>query len=304
MTAAPMTTPREPASQGLDVGVMDGPLFCFGGAYSNAQATKAVLAEARARGFGPERILCTGDVVAYGGEPEATVELIRAAGIHVVMGNCEESIGFAAADCNCGFEDGSDCAAWSKSWFAHAASVLDADAKAWMRGLPRQLRLEISGRRFAVIHGGDEDISEYVFASTPDPAKARIFDRLAQTGPVDGVIAGHAGLPFTQIIGHRIWHNAGAIGMPANDGTPRGWFSIIAPEAGGMGISFHPLTYDHDGAARALRAINPDLPYAQTLGDGLWPNMAVLPEAERRLRGRPLSPEPVYWPDAGSAAAE
>ena len=61
--SAAATTPIAEAT--LDLGPIDGPLFCFGGPYSNLQATVAVLAEAKRRGFPPERIVCTGDVVAY-----------------------------------------------------------------------------------------------------------------------------------------------------------------------------------------------------------------------------------------------
>ena len=53
-----------------------------------------------------------------------------------------------------------------------------------------------------------------------------------------------------------------------------------------------------------MRAALPDLPYAETLSSGLWPNMAVMPEAERGLRGRPLAPGTVHWPGKVSAAAE
>jgi len=167
----------------LDLGSVDGPVLCFGGPYSNVQATDAMLARARALGLAPQQIVCTGDVVAYAGDPVATVERVRDAGIRVVMGNCEESLGFNAADCGCGFKRDSACADWSEVWFAHAASQLDEDALAWMRALPRQLRFTLGGRRFAVIHGGDEDIAEYIFASTPVAAKARIFERLSRNDP-------------------------------------------------------------------------------------------------------------------------
>jgi predicted phosphodiesterase len=309
---------------GLDLGPLDGPVLCFGGPYSNAQATEAVLAEAKARNIPPERTICTGDVVAYCAEPEASIGLVRAAGIPVVMGNCEESLGFAADDCNCGFAQDSDCQAWSDDWFAFATMMLDDDARAWMRGLPRQVRFTLGGRRFAVIHGGAENISEYIFASTPIAAKADMIDRL----DVDAVIGGHSGLPFTQSLGPRVpdtqnigprvldtqnidtrlRHNPGAVGMPANDGTPRGWFSVITPAgdngAGGLDIALHALDYDHEAAANAMRAALPDLPYAETLSSGLWPNMAVMPEAKRGLRGRPLAPGTVHWPGKVSAAAE
>ena len=283
-----------------DLGIVDGPVLCFGGPYSNAQATEAMLAEALGRGIPSERVICTGDVVAYGGDAQACVDVVRSAGIHVVMGNCEESLGFNAADCNCGFEKDSDCAAWSEDWFTHAAAVLDEGALAWMRGLPRQLRFTLGDRRFAVIHGGDQNISEYVFASTAIAAKADIIDRLN----VDAVIGGHSGLPFTQVLGERLWHNPGAIGMPANDATPRGWYSILTGAEDGIDIALYGLDYDHHAAARAIRAHTPDLPYAQTLEDGLWPNMAVLPEAERGRRGLALKPAPVRWQKTRRAAAE
>ncbi len=304
----PVQPAPDPAPPGLDLGELDGPVMCFGGPYSNAQATEAVLAEARNLGIPPERLICTGDVVAYGADPKATVRLVRAAGIPVVMGNCEESLGFSAADCGCGFETGSDCANWSDFWYAHAAAELNDDDRSWMAGLPRRLWFGLQGRRFAVIHGGADNISEYIFPSTDPAAKTGNLDRLdgehPPGGPVDGVIAGHSGLPFTQFLGPRLWHNPGAIGMPANDGTARGWFSILAPDGGGIGITIHPLDYDHGAAARALSRLNPDLPYAETLEDGLWPNMAVLPEDERRSRGRPLDPKPVQWPSPRPAAAE
>ena len=58
-------------------------------------------------------------------------------------------------------------------------------------------------------------------------------------------------MPFTQTLGSRLWHNPGAIGMPANDGTPRGWYSILAAEDGGIDIALHALDYDHAAAAGA-----------------------------------------------------
>ena len=141
----------------LDLGSVDGPVLCFGGPYSNVQATDAMLARARALGLAPQQIVCTGDVVAYAGDPVATVERVRDAGIRVVMGNCEEP-----------------------------------------------------------------------WASTP----------------------------------------------------------LIAAAAG------------------ALRAVNPDLPYAETFETGLWPNMDVMPESERRERRRPLAPGSVLWPEERIAAAK
>src|SRR3974390_2305334 len=96
------------------------PALVFGGPYGNLQATAAVLAEAARRGIPPARIVCTGDLIAYCGDPAATVDLVRRAGIHVVMGNCDEQLAQNAGDCGCGFPAGSACERASVAWFAHA----------------------------------------------------------------------------------------------------------------------------------------------------------------------------------------
>ncbi len=114
--------------------VTDAAVLVFGGCYSNLQATEALLAHAAQRGIPPERMICTGDVVAYGADPAATVALVRDAGVHVVMGNCEEQLAAGASDCGCGFAPGSACDLLSGAWFAHAASALDRPALAWMGG--------------------------------------------------------------------------------------------------------------------------------------------------------------------------
>ena len=46
------------------------------------------------------------------------------------------------------------------------------------------------------------------------------------------------------------------------------------------------------------------IPYVETFETGLWPNMDVMPESERRERGRPTAPGSVLWPEERIAAAE
>ena len=116
------------------------PILVFGGPYSNLQATEAVLAEASRRNIPGHRVICTGDVVAYGADPKACVDLVRRAGIRVVMGNCEEQLAADAVDCGCGFAPGSECDRLSAAWFAHARLALDRADREWMGTLPRTTR--------------------------------------------------------------------------------------------------------------------------------------------------------------------
>ena len=278
-------------------------VLVFGGPCSNLQATEAVLAEARRLGIPPRRIVCTGDLAAYCGEPAATIELIRASGIHVVMGNCDEQLGAGAADCACGFIPGSACETLSAAWFAHADREVRADARAWLAALPRRIDLQYTSRsgaganadfagiRLAVIHGGIASINEFIFASTD----ARIKTDQLTLGGADGIIGGHCGLPFTQTVNGRLWHNAGIVGVPANDGTPRAWFSLLIPRDGGLDIEHRALIYDHTAAAYAMQRADLPPDYRLTLTSGLWPSCDVLPYPEIVARGAALEPGTTFW---------
>ncbi|MGH6976038.1 MAG: metallophosphoesterase family protein, partial [Stellaceae bacterium] len=129
------------------------PLLVFGGCYSNLEATRAIRAEAERLGIPPDRTICTGDIVAYGADAVETVAAIRDWRIHVVMGNCEESLGWAKADCGCGYAADSACAELSTVWYAYADARLGLDERRWMRDLPRRLHIRMGGRRLAVVHG-------------------------------------------------------------------------------------------------------------------------------------------------------
>lgn len=277
----------------------DGPVLIFGGPYSNLQATRAVLAEARRLGIPPARTICTGDLVAYCGDPLATIGCVADSGIAVVMGNCDEQLGLAADSCACGYPAGSTCERLSTDWYAQASALVGAAERAWLAALPRRLNLRIGGRRLAVIHGGVSAINRFVFATTP-PAVKR--EELARAG-CDGVIGGHCGLPFSELVDGRLWHNAGVVGMPANDGTPRTWFSVLTPMASGIRIDHRALDYDHAAAAQAMQRAGLPEEYRLALASGLWPSGDVLPPREARARGVALAEGSVTWAAKDATAA-
>jgi predicted phosphodiesterase len=262
----------------------EGPVAIFGGPYSNLEATQAFFDETARLGIPSERIVCTGDVVAYCADAAATTALIRASRCYVVMGNVEENLATGAADCGCGFEEGSACDRLSMAWFAHATTQISPEDRAWMGQLPRRIELAIGDYRFAVVHGGVDSINQAIYASTDAAVKTAQIDK---TG-LDGVIGGHCGLPFTQVVGARLWHNSGALGMPANDGTPRVWFSIFRAGKDGLAIEHRALAYDHAAAAAKMRRVRLPEEYAAALGSGLWASTDVLPPAERGAGGVPL----------------
>lgn len=280
--------------------MLDGPVLIFGGPYSNLQATEAMLAEAARRGIPPSHVICTGDLVAYCGNPRQTIAAIRASGIHVVMGNCDEQLALGANDCACGYPAGSACDLLSAQWYGYASDQLDDGDRAWLAALPKRIDIVIGDRRLAVIHGSVSTINAYVFAST---AKDIVRAELELAG-TDGVIGGHSGLPFTRLLDGRIWHNPGVIGMPANDGKPHVWYSVLTTVRAGLHIQHCPLDYDHEAAARSMAAA--DLPdaYRIALGTGVWPSNDVLPFAERAIQGSPQMARSLTFLNAAAVAAQ
>lgn len=269
----------------MDLGDLEGPVLVFGGPYSNLAATCAMQATAQSLGIPADQVFCTGDTVAYCAEPSETVAALRDWGCHVLMGNCEEALAGQASDCGCGFEAGTTCSTLSVEWYRYANDRLSRTECDWMRELPREIRFRLGDRRFLLVHGSVERINAFVFASDPTEMKQRQL-AIAES---DVVIGGHCGLPFGECLENGYWLNAGAIGMPANDGTPDGWFLLLHSVGAGLEASWRRLAYDSRPSRAAMQIARLSLPYADCLETGLWPSLDVLPDAERTQTGRQLS---------------
>jgi predicted phosphodiesterase len=253
----------------------------FGGCYSNLQATEALLEQAARLGIPPERILCTGDIIAYGADAAATLRLIGNSGIRSIAGNCEESLSTSAPDCGCGFVPGSPCDELATHWYAHAARQVNDEDRTYMAGLPKHLLVQSDGKRILIVHGNFERTNAFIFPSV----STLELDRQLTLAGADIIIAGHSGIPFTRHVGGKIWHNPGSIGMPANDGTPRGWFSTLEIHGDEIVITPRPLHYDHQAAARAMRLAGLPEGYAAALETGIWPSLDILPAGEKYFTG-------------------
>ncbi len=272
------------------------PLLVFGGPYSNREAVLALRAEARCLGIGADRIICTGDTIAYCADPEETVALIRDWGVHIIAGNCEEQVAARAADCGCGFDDDTTCNVLSKGWYPYANAHVSDASRSWMATLPTTLRFNYGGASFRVVHGGVTKINKFIFAS-----EAATLASEAASAHADVVIAGHMGLPFIARTGRQVWFNAGVIGMPANDGTADTWFGLITASDDAVKLETRRLSYDFHTAAARLRRSGHANTYARSLVTGLWPSLDILPEAEQLATGKRLRPKSLVFKRTGSS---
>jgi len=263
-----------------DLGELGGELLVFGGPYSNLQATRALMAEARTRGIPASNCICTGDVVAYCADAVASIAAIRDFGCRVVAGNCEKQLAEGAADCGCGFEVGTTCDVLSAGWYGHANTQIGGQDRAWMADLPDVIRFTWQGQRVAVLHGGATNVARFLWPVSPEEAgfaeEIRALESLS--GPVDIVLAGHCGIAFAREVDGRRWINAGVIGMPPHDGRAETRFAILS----GSGAVFHRLGYDHQAARAAMVQAGLTQGYQDSLQTGVWPSEDVLPKEMRR----------------------
>ena len=86
----------------LDLGDIKGPILIFGGAYSNLQATQALIDAAQTHGIPAERCIFTGDSIAYCGNPSETLNLLRDFGCPMIKGNCEIELAVGSDTCGVG----------------------------------------------------------------------------------------------------------------------------------------------------------------------------------------------------------
>lgn len=270
-------------------GSLAGPVLLFGGVYSNLESLSTLKQIADRLGVLPDNIICTGDIPGYCADPEACLKLIRKWGIQSIAGNVEIQLRDGLEDCGCDFEADSRCDLFAKAWYPYAQKRVSTESLEWLKSLPEFISFDYYGKRCLVVHGSCSRTSEFIFHSTPWEVKQHNFD---QTG-ADVIIAGHCGLPFSQVTGEKYWLNPGVIGMPANDGTPRVWYMLLHPPAEGQKSSALRFTHEHflyDNEETFARMLEEELPvaYAKTLTSGLWDNNDILPETETAAQGIPL----------------
>jgi len=220
--------------------------------------------------------------------PQKTVSApVKEWGAHSIAGNVEQQLYEDADDCGCDFKKGSRCDGFSKLWYPYAKGRLSQTSIDWMGKLADCIHFNYANKKVSVIHGSYHTISEYVFKSTPLEIKRNNFAATES----DVILAGHSGLPFHQSIDDKLWLNAGVIGMPANDSTPDVWYMLLDDSKGALEFSHKSLSYDHTKANEQMKANHLPIEYAQTLISGLWDNMEILPEAEKKEQGIPLQSE-------------
>ena len=222
--------------------------------HANLGALQACLKHANERGA--ERFAFLGDLVGYGAEPRAVVDLVRhyaANGAIVLQGNHEAAIENGARDL-------ADVAYESLEW---TKNMLDAGEKTYLASLP----LIVCENDLCFVHASAEEPGKWTYVDTNGAARQSIEASAATytfAGHVhDQVLYFHTPTgktaPFRPTSGsavpvpsHRRWHAiAGSVGQP-RDGNPAAAYALFDPAK--EEVTFFRVPYDHLAAARKIRA--------------------------------------------------
>jgi predicted phosphodiesterase len=97
-----------------------------------------------------DKVVCLGDMVGYGPNPNECVSLLKQRCVHAVLGNHD-----LAATENFGVEYFNDAAREAISW---TQRVITEETRSWLNTLPYELRLP----EFLLVHGAPVNYFEYV----------------------------------------------------------------------------------------------------------------------------------------------
>ncbi|HYE96800.1 MAG TPA: metallophosphoesterase family protein [Rubricoccaceae bacterium] len=213
----------------------------FSDAHANLEALTAVLTTAEARGA--EALVCLGDVVGYGPDPAACVELLRARALPTVLGNHDVAVA-TGEGLNALPRDGHTAALLHRR-------LLTEEQRAWLGALP--LRLNAYG-------------AVYVHASPDEPAAWHRLDGFravrAQFAAFEGPLCfvGHSHRPAVVADrvgvlrvrpGHRFLVDVGSVGQP-RDGDPRAAFALY--DSAAFTCEIVRVPYDVEATAEKIRA--------------------------------------------------
>jgi len=203
--------------------------------HANLEAFESVLAEAKGLD-----ILCLGDLVDYGANPNEVVELVRRRGIKSVMGNHD----WAALNGDTSMFNAR--AAMSSVW---TRAHLTNQNLEFIRTLVPEFRTELEGTAAYFTHGSPDDrLWEYVDPRTHSDLFGFYLSKLK----VGLIGLGHTHVPYVWEERGKVVFNPGSVGQP-RDGDPKASFAVLRADGQEVRVEIRRVPYDVRKAASKIR---------------------------------------------------
>jgi putative phosphoesterase len=159
----------------------------------------------------PGKVICCGDFVGYGADPNRIVELVSTSDWTCVMGNHD----WAALT-----KETKNMDSFAKESALWTFNQISPSSRKFLAGLPRTKILEIEEKSILVVHASPRNaLHEYVF--NPETVKM-----LLKAIPQDILLFGHTHVPMVVRDGEKLAINPGAVGQPRDD-DPRSSYAEL-----------------------------------------------------------------------------
>ncbi len=222
----------------------------FSDIHANLPAMQVVQSHIAASGY--DGVFCLGDIGGYASEPNETQEVIGAMGCPVILGNYDEGVGFNREDCGCHYIKPFDIEMSNISFLWTREHTTDTN-KAWLRELPRELRLEVEGKRVLLCHGSPRSTTEYLFENRSDGFLKQFTSGGKDDAEADVIVFGHTHVPYHRIVESVHFVNTGSVGRP-KDGNPQAGYRVLTFEGNEVTSEQVRLSYDVEAACSRLVA--------------------------------------------------
>ncbi len=213
--------------------------------HSNLPALEAVVADARAAGA--THFVCAGDVTGFGPSARSCVDTVRAICQVVVRGNHDNALS-EGVDCGC------------HPSLAHLARAAEKVARAqlgqleaaWLRRLPLEESLYLSGRQIYAVHGSPIDPLQGSVPPSPQVERVR---REFMAVDADFIVLGHTHrqMVLPAVLDAGVLVNPGSVGFPT-DGDPRAAYALL--DFGSGSVHTRRVVYDVDRAVADARSLD------------------------------------------------
>lgn len=226
----------------------------FSDIHANLAAMQAVRTDIERGGF--DHVVCLGDIGGYASQPNETQSEIMAMGCPVVMGNYDESVGSDLEDCGCHYVKDFDIKMSTIS-FRWTRDNTSSENKAWLRSLPRDIRMEVEGQRILFCHGSPRSTTEYLFLERSDGFLRQFVAGGKDDAAADMIMFGHTHVPFHREVDGAHFVNVGSVGRP-KDGDPRAGYCAltILPDR----VETEQIRVEYDVEQTARRLVEAGLP--------------------------------------------
>ncbi len=162
-----------------------------------------------------------------------------------MQGNYDDAIGNSRIACGCDYKtEVAQRIGLSSIQFTN--NEISDENKEFLRGLPKELKLELGEYSVLLVHGSPRRLNEYLYQDS------ETVEEVSKGLSEDVLLCGHTHLPYHKVVNGKHIINVGSIGKPKH-GNPNAIYTIIESKDGKLKAEFIEVPYDVEKVTSKIR---------------------------------------------------